>query len=140
MARTITADTFNRWWEALDEWASAEGDTSRSDRNPAGVRLNAKAALGSLEMYASPTHLFHDGLYSDGQPIRRRIAGSDGVVLQRSDGDGNGYGDEYIEDLIRNIVALTGIKPEYIDASGQDDDGVQPMVERLREAREARDE
>jgi hypothetical protein len=136
MPRTITADTFNRWWAALDQRVRQEPDISRSERSPAGVRLNAKAALQELESCTETQHqLFHDGLDPNVQYIRGVVASGDTVVLDKSDQ----RGDDSIEDLINNIVALTGIEPEYVDEPVPSND-VEPMVERLREAREARDE
>jgi hypothetical protein len=109
MARTITPDTFDRWSAALDEQARQETDSFRSERSPAGVRLNPKVALSQLEScIETQRHLFHDGLDSNDQNIRRVVALSDAVTLE---GD-----DEPIEDLIKNIVALTGIEPEYVSA------------------------
>ena len=134
MPRTIAADTFNRWWAALDERARAEADISPSEQNPAGERLNAMAAMSWLEACASPTSLDHDGLHSDGQWVRRGTAASDTVVLEQS----GETGDEFIAELIKNIVALTGIEPEYVDEPVPGND-IDPMVERMREAREARD-
>jgi hypothetical protein len=134
MARTIMADTFNRWWAALDERARQEGG-AKEWASGVGLRLSAAQALGALEACASPTSLHHDGIGSDGQFIRRVTAESDTVVLNRPDEGG----DEFIGELIKNIVALTGIEPEYVDESVPGKD-IDPMVERLREAREARDE
>ncbi len=132
MARVITADTFDRWWAALDEQARQEADISQSERSPAGVRLNAKVALRQLETCTETQHhLFHDGLDSNDQNIRRVVALSDTVVLGRPDEDESTCSDEFIEGMIKNIVALTGIEPEYVK---------EPMVEPLREATEARDE
>ena len=139
MALTITADTFDRWWAALDERARHEADTARSGQNPAGVRLNAKVALSRLETCTETQHhLFHDGLDSNDQNIRRVVALSDTVVLGRQDEDESTCSDEFIEDLIKNIVALTGIEPECVDEPVPGND-IEPMVERMREAREARD-
>ena len=116
MARVITADTFDRWWATLDEQARQEADISRTGQNPAGVRLNAKVALSGLETCTETQHhLFHDGLDSNEQHIRRVVALSDTVVLGRPDEDESTCSDEFIEDLIKNIVALTGIEPEYAD-------------------------
>ncbi len=131
MARVITADTFDRWWAALDEQARQEADISRSERSPAGIRVNAKVALSHLETCTETQHhLFHDGLDSNEQHIRRVVALSDTVVLGRPDEDECTCSDEFIEGLINSIVALTSIEPEYVD---------EPTVERPREAREARD-
>ena len=131
MARGIMADTFDRWWAALDEQARQEPDRFQSERSPAGVRLNAKVALSQLESCTeTQRHLFHDGLDSNDQNIRRVVALSDTVTLE---GD-----DEFVEDLIRNIVALTGLEPEYVDEPVPGND-IEPMVERLCEAREAQD-
>jgi hypothetical protein len=132
MPKTITADTFDRWWVGLDERVRQEPDISRSHRSPAGVRLNAKAVLHHLETSTQTQHhLFHDGLDANGQNIRRVVAAVDTVTLE---GD-----DEFIEDLIKNIVALTGIEPEYVDEPVPGND-IEPMVERLRGAKEARGE
>jgi hypothetical protein len=131
MATIITADTFDRWWAALDERSRHEADTSRSERSPAGVQLNPKVALSQLESCTeTQRHLFHDGLDSNDQNIRRVVALSDTVTLE---GD-----DEFVEELIRNIVALTGIEPEYADEPVPGND-IEPMVERMREVREGRD-
>ena len=131
MATLITADTFDRWWAALDERSRQEADISRSERSPAGVQLNPKVALSQLESCTeTQRHLFHDGLDSNDQNIRRVVALSGTVTLE---GD-----DEFIEELIRNIVAMTGIEPEYVDEPVPGND-IKPMVERMREAREARD-
>ena len=59
--------------------------------------------------------------------------------MKRPDADESGYGDELIDGLIANIVALTGIEPEYVDAPEPGND-IEPMAERLRAVREARDE
>jgi hypothetical protein len=59
--------------------------------------------------------------------------------LKRPDTDEIGCGDDLIDGLITNIVALTGIEPEYVDEPIPASE-VEAMVERLREAREARDE
>jgi hypothetical protein len=135
MTRTVTANTFNRWWAALNERVRQEPDISRSDRNPAGVRLNAKAALQELESCtAIQHHQLHDGLDSNGQYIRRVVASGDIVILDKS----GQRGDEFIEDLMRNIVALTGIEPEDVDEPVPGND-IEPMVARMHEVREARD-
>ncbi len=139
MARVITADTFDLWWAALDERARQEADPARSGQNPAGVRLNAKVALSRLETCTETQHhLFHDGLDSNEQHIRRVVALSDTVVLGRPDEDGSRCSDEFIDELIKNIVALTGIDPKYVDEPVPGND-IEPMVERMREARGARD-
>ena len=136
MARTITADTFDRWWAALDERARQEGGTQEVSGDPS-LRFSAASALGALEAHASPTSLHHDGYHPDGQLIMRRVALDDTVVLDRADEGRDG--DEFIEDLIRNIVALTGIRPEYAGEPVPGND-IQPMAERLHQAREARDQ
>jgi hypothetical protein len=139
MPRTIAADTFNRWWAALNEQAHQEPDVSWIGRD-AELRYNAKAALISLKRCASSseTRVIHEGCHSNGQPIRRWVARGDTVTLRRPDEDERVYGGELIDGLIENIVALTGIEPDYVDAPAKDDD-VQALVERLREIREARD-
>jgi hypothetical protein len=136
VARVITADTFNRWWVALNERAQQEPDISKTELSPAGRRLNAKAALVSLEICTrTQHHVLHDGFHPDGQPFRRVVALGDAVVLEPS----GERGDEFIKDLIRNIVALTDIEPEYVEEPVPGND-IEPMAERMREVREARDE
>lgn len=137
MARNITADTFNRWWVALDERARNEGGAKEWSWAGVKLTLSAANALGALESSASPTSFDHGGIDPDGQWIRQVTADSDTVVLHRPPEEGGD--DEFIDDLIKNIVALTGIEPEYVDEPVPGND-IEPMVERMREVREARDE
>jgi len=89
----------------------------------------------ALETCALPTSFGYDGLYPDGQPIKRVTALGDTVLLEKF-GEGE---DEFVEDLIRNFVALTNIEPENVDETVPIND-IEPMIKRLREARETRDE
>ena len=76
------------------------------------MRLSAAQALGALEVCASSISLDHDGIDSDGQFIRQVTALDDTVVLDRPPSEGE---DEFVDDLIKNIVALTDIHPEYVN-------------------------
>ena len=138
MARVITADTFNRWWAALDglvktKEASRTSPSSLDDYRISGVQ----DVRTSLVICTSPfdTHVVHDGTHPNGQPVTRWVARNDTVTLTFR----RERGDEFVEDLIKNIVALTGIEPEYVNEPVPGNDR-EPMVERLRKAQEARDE
>ena len=76
------------------------------------MRLSAENALRALETCASPISLDHEGVDSHGQWVRRRTADGDMVVLDQPQSEG---GDKFVEDLIKNIVALTGIEPDFVD-------------------------
>src|SRR5215212_10183403 len=138
MARVITADTFNRWWAALDglvkkKEASRTSPSSLDDYMISGVQ----DVRTSLVICTSPfdTHLVHDGTPPNAQSVTRWVARNDTVTLTWR----RERGDEFVGDLIKNIVALTGIEPEYVNEPVPGND-IEPMVERLREAPEARDE
>ena len=114
MTRVITADTFNRWWAALDglvkkKEASGTSPSSLDDYRISGVQ----DVRTSLVICTSPfeTHVVHDGTHPNGQPVARWVARNDTVTLTFR----RERGDEFVEDLIKNIVALTGIEPEYVD-------------------------
>ena len=117
MARVITADTFNRWWAALDglvQNASGASPSSQHDAMRSAVMSSAvQDVRTSLVICTSPveTHVVADDTPANGQPVTRWVARNDMVTLTwRREG-----GDEIIEDLIKNIVRLTGINPEYAD-------------------------
>ena len=112
MARVITADTFNRWWAALDNLVRQALRSSPSSQNDSMIS-GVQDLRTSLVICTSPfeTHVVQDGTHPNGQPVRRWVARDDTVTLTlRREG-----GDEFIEDLIKNIVKLTGIEPEYVD-------------------------
>jgi hypothetical protein len=135
MARVITADTFNRWWAALDGLVKNASRTSSSSQND--YRISAvQDVRTSLVICTSPfdTHVVQDGTHPNGQPVTRWVARNDTVTLTWR----RERGDEFVEDLIKNIVALTGIEPEYAGEPVPGND-IEPMVERLRKAREGRD-
>jgi hypothetical protein len=117
MARVITADTFNRWWAALDglvKNASGASPSSQNESMRSAVMSSAvQDVRTSLVICTSPveTHVVADDTPATGQPVTRWVARNDTVTLTwRREG-----GDEIIEDLIKNIVRLTGINPEYAD-------------------------
>jgi hypothetical protein len=136
VARIITADTFNRWSAVLDGLVKKASRTSPSSQNDYMIS-GVEDVRTSLVICTSPfdTHVVQDGTHPNGQPVTRWVARNDTVTLTWR----RERGDEFVEDLIKNIVALTGIQPEYVDEPVPGND-VEPMVERLREAREARDE
>jgi len=112
MARVITADTFNRWWAALDGLVKNASGTSPSSQNDY-VISGLEDVRTSLVICTSPfdTHVVQDDTDPRGQPATRWVARNDTVTLTwRREG-----GDQFVEDLIKNIVALTRIEPEYVD-------------------------
>jgi len=112
MARVITADTFDRWWAALDGLAKKASRTSPSSQN-GYVMPSVEDVRTSLVLCTSPidTHVVQDGTHPNGQPVMQWVARNDTVTLTWR----RERGDEYVEDLIKNIVALTDIHPEYVN-------------------------
>jgi hypothetical protein len=112
VTRVITADTFDRWWAALDGMAKKASRTSPSSQNDYMIS-DLEDVRTSLVLCTSPfdTHLVQDGTHPNGQPVTRWVARNDTVTLTWR----RERGDEFVEDLVGNIIALTGIEPEYVD-------------------------
>lgn len=99
--KVIMGETFNRWWDQLDQLASTEEGPSIS-RSPAGVTWSAATTKGRLERAARD--YIHTVEEFTGNSNRRIIVRTDLTMIELSCDD-----ESDMQTLVREAERLTGV-------------------------------